>query len=656
MKKVLIIFAMLIALPMIKTQAQTSDENWVSLGEYLKDVYELQPDGTSKPKGWLLALLPKEESWDILRFVSKVAYKKNEGDFLPNTNLHINKLLKFDLENPEFDQNEIIISHGFDISQNGNKTKSKKIPVNDEGWKIFDLDGVGVITGVTGIRKEEGIDSPIFKNIYVALSPDKNPSNMAISKVQELRNEIDRNVFTTPQTMGWSPVKTEKLDDGTIVEHYDEGIRHFKKSNGDFISFKQLDDIRDSKTLDIKKGMDQDISNSSEKKNPIGSFQLTLPNGIVLIGNGITNEIRFNNGSKLVSDNDGSIYNPIELKNGTMAYPALLPISYATLLDYKSYDNVDSRFLKLPDDYTKRFNSEYVDLKFRPSDNGIKPLKFIYIEDDKPNKNITAVKAKINENSHDEYLIFTSPSKYEDICAQLYYPDDSGLSSYGFLESYKPYFAPLEIKEVKIEGEGYDKKIFFNFINGDYIIYGRSFIPSELHLTLKDGTIIEKFPDNRYYKLTFPNGDKYVGHLDLQYALNQLLFENDPNIVLQEGTLTTADGKKYEFANYINITKRDEEYAKLATAVQKALYSKYGKNDVDAALAGNIKIGMKIEMLKDMHIPLTLDDQSASYAWYKMATDITYHGNVKYRWIKVNKSTGKIDYIGSQRTGGFMTF
>ena len=56
---------------------------------------------------------------------------------------------------------------------------------------------------------------------------------------------------------------------------------------------------------------------------------------------------------------------------------------------------------------------------------------------------------------------------------------------------------------------------------------------------------------------------------------------------------------------------------------------------------------MKFQMLKELGLTLIQDDQIGNNTWYKWVTDITYHGDVKYRWIRVNNKTGLVNYVGS---------
>lgn len=639
----------------LNINAQPPGNGWVRLDEFIDGKYEINDFNIQYTK---IGLKSYDATQDI--YISKIAYKPIDRNSDPDAILY---LVPINIENGEIKSNNdvITISNDFVISKNDEKIKKKNLPKED-GWTIYNLSNPAFLYMIDGLnskdvnRRDINLSrNPIFKNFYVFLDPDKDPAKVAKETNAKKRQEFDKTVFTTPQEKGWKPIRTDNLADGIIVEHYDEGVRLYKKPNGDFMSFIQPEDTRDPKTLDVIKGMDQDFFTSPNKRTPVGAYQLTLPNGIIIAGNGVTGEIRFSNGSKLISDNDGSLFIPIKLSNGLIAFPAVFPISYDTFLEYETYKNHDERFMKLlntnkidnieilyDNKFSERFNPDFVYYQ-NYYGSKTKPLNFIYKEEGKSDRNF--IFSWFNDN-----LLFYLPS--DTGLRQVYYPEKEALKPFAVDDL----IIPLEIETI-VAGDG-DEYNTIKFTNKDYIVwdsYWGIYQPKEVHLTLSDGTIIEKFPDYGSFKITMPNGDKFVGEIEFQNFLYE--FElGSGDYQLKNGTLSTHDGKSYEYQNFINKTKRDAEVAKLAAAVQKALYSKYGKSDVDEALAGNIKTGMKLQMLKDLNIPLTLDDESSTYAWYKMATEITYNGDVKYRWIRVNKSTGKIDYIGSQRTGGFMSY
>ncbi|MCH5234827.1 MAG: hypothetical protein J1E16_05995 [Muribaculaceae bacterium] len=640
-----ILIILFLFLPII-VKAQPPGEGWIRLGEFIDGKYEINNFDIQYAK---IGLKSYDATQDI--YISKIAYKPINKNSDPNAILY---LLPIKIENGEIKStNDVIsISNDFVISENKEKIKTKNLPKED-GWLIYNISNPAFLYMIDGLNSEDVnrryinlSRNPIFNNFYVFLDPDKDPAKVAKETNTKKRQEFDKTVFTTPQEKGWTPIRTDNLEDGTIVEHYDEGIRLYKKPNGDFMSFIQPEDTRDPKTLDVIKGMDQDFFTSPNKRTPVGAYQLTLPNGIIIAGNGVTGEIRFSNGSKVISDNDGSIFIPIKLRNELIAFPAVFPISYDTFLEYETYKNHDIRFMHLPPinkpdnlemlvetKYSDRFNPDLISYAFKK-----KPLKFIYIKEGESDRYFYF-------QDFDSRLLFYLSSDSE--LSQVYYPEKEALKPFAI----EGLIIPWEIETIYTEEDNNTIK----FTNKDYIKWSRwgIYSPDEVHLTLSDGTIIEKFPDFKSYKITLPNGDKFVGEIELDDFLSAFEF-GDYNF--KNGQLSTHDGKNYEYQNFINKTKRDAEVAKLAAAVQKALYSKYGKSDIDEALAGHIKTGMKLQMLKDLNIPLTLDDESSSSAWYKMATEITYNGDVKYRWIRVNKSTGKIDYIGSQRTGGFMSY
>lgn len=167
MKKLINLLTVLIFMisPCI-TNAQTTDENWVSLGEYLQ--------GNYKKKGKYL--VPKYIG--TFQYVSKLAYKTPEGERpLPKSNIIINTVNHIENHGiPVFDKTEpLIINELFEITQNGKPASGFSISEGDGGWKIIDLNGVGSISSVLVKQKSKTNDNDIFDHIYVYLDPAQDP-------------------------------------------------------------------------------------------------------------------------------------------------------------------------------------------------------------------------------------------------------------------------------------------------------------------------------------------------------------------------------------------------------------------------------------------------------------------------------------------------
>ncbi|MCH5242610.1 MAG: hypothetical protein J1F67_09350 [Muribaculaceae bacterium] len=619
MKKLLFTFLIVVTFVTIlpfKLYSQTSDENWVSLQDYLKDTYKLANN----------TIFPGSTNDSDLRFVSKLAYKKNASEFLPLTALH---LQRFNMNNgvPNIEKDEIVISNGFDITEKGKKTKKKVLPTNGE-WTIFDLEGAAVVTSVTGVSDNYGFNSAILKNIYVTLDPSKDPLALTTSYLEEKQSQaqqaFEKSLYTTPEKAGFTLERTDNLDDGTIIEHYKEGIRFIKKSNGDFASFVEPKDKRDDKTLSLKKGADQDLEYDA---NVIGDYQITLPDGVILKGSGINDSVLFPNGDEMITKwlNTRSV-EEINLNDDKK----IKSVNQLYGLGYEYFNEpLEGRIEGINHKAEKDLDKMY--FEYTKSDGTKKQidLEFYYIQTVIPNTNLATLK----------YGYDFSDSK----SPQYYKITKTGLNPDGIRELRIPNF-----EVISVDKGSYTE---VSFKNDDYISFSGGSV-KKAHLTLQDGTIIEVFPEASKYRVSHPNGNIFVGDHGsngLNVINNFIRGYNNGNLLYGDGILTTVSGQEYQYVNSQNETLAQQERQKAGKALLQKLYNLYGKANVDKALAGNIENGMKLQMLIDMNCALTKDDQIGNYTWYKLATDITYHGDIKYRWIRVNNKTGVIDYVGTSR-------
>lgn len=193
MKKLINLLTVIIFLisPVI-ANAQSEGENWISLGEYLKDNY--------KKKGKYL--VPKYTN--AFQYVTKLAYKtSDETVVIPKSDIIINKVNHIDNHGiPVFEKNgPIIVNSLFEITQNNKPASEYIISDGEEGWKIIDLNGVGSLTSILMKQKSKTGNNDIFDHIYVTLDPDQDPYKIKeeILKANE-EKEKKREQLRTSQT------------------------------------------------------------------------------------------------------------------------------------------------------------------------------------------------------------------------------------------------------------------------------------------------------------------------------------------------------------------------------------------------------------------------------------------------------------------------
>ena len=571
-------------------------EGWVGLGDYLKDTYKYTSGNNWT--GEIYISNPDDDSG--YRFATKLAYKKKVGEFLPHANLHLCRF-EWDGENPMIhNEDEILISTGFDVTEKGNKIKKKSLPTEGD-WTIFDLNGVALILKVTGINNADGLNSAILKNVYVYLDPAQDPmvklNKIIAEREQAAREAFISSIYQTPDIAGWKPERVDKLDDGTVVERYKEGIRFIKKPNGDYASFLEPEDKIDE-NLNMVKGCDQPINKYAET---FGNYRKTLKNGATV---------------------------ERTLNKYRITSPKGNYVEIVTSLDY-----------------LKEWEKEYVQKKndLAYFDRFIYKLNYDNFLDD------------ININSLEEEYV-TSGSLLSNSTTTIYNADGTVINpvegqNYALWSGYEPWGAGHINGPYTVAEKNGDKIIF---TNGDFL-EGKNG-ETAAHITLTDGSVVEKFPTDRRFKITHPNGDIFIG--DSYLSLNQNnhywdfvnSYYEDGKYHYVDGLLTKANGKEFNYKNGVNKEEQEAMVEKASKELLNQLYAKYGKANVDAFLNGNIKTGMKLQMLLDLGATIYRDDQIGNNTWYKWVTDITYQGNVQYRWLRVNNSTGVINLISNKKT------
>lgn len=181
MKKAIKLFLLVIAVlcPTI-LQAQTSDEKWVSLGEYIKENY--------KKKGKYV--IPKYKNTP--QYVTKLAYKKPASDLLlPPSNIIINKVDHIENHGiPVFCKDgALVVNELFEIYQNDKPAMGYRVADGDTGWEIIDLNGVGSLTSVHVKKNPKNNEVDIFDYIYVTLDETQDPNKI---KKEILRNNEEK--------------------------------------------------------------------------------------------------------------------------------------------------------------------------------------------------------------------------------------------------------------------------------------------------------------------------------------------------------------------------------------------------------------------------------------------------------------------------------
>lgn len=159
---------MAIILP-LSVNAQTADEKWVSLGEYIQNDY--------KNKGKYLV----PNYTNTFLYVTKIAFKTpDEGVILPSSDLNLYKINYIEDHGiPVFYNNEpIVVNENFDIKVGGNPNNKYKITDGETGWKILDLGGATAINSVLLKKKSKTPDNTIFDHIYVSLDPSQDPAKI----------------------------------------------------------------------------------------------------------------------------------------------------------------------------------------------------------------------------------------------------------------------------------------------------------------------------------------------------------------------------------------------------------------------------------------------------------------------------------------------
>lgn len=622
--KLMALIALVLLFPM-STFAQPPGEGWVKLGDYIKGVYNYD-----KKEHWYILPLGQQDFLPI----EKIAYKKINGKNQDKSYICISGIPTFKNANNIRDKfsKDVFVYSNFKIQEgNGDSAKvlnPKDLNTDNEGWTIYSLIPIqpAFITNINDVKK--GPDSNIWDNIYVLpgklnyfacvenhkkeeaekqrIAEEKAAEEKRIAEKKAYQNLLTR-TFTTPANKGLSPVKTETMKDGTIIEYYN-GHRFFKKPNGDFASFIENKDERDPKTLEVVSGRSKPINPNSYL---VGAYSITLPNNIKLTGDGLTDIYFIPNGDTL-KYNKNNIKASLE---GNVSSGRLTYSDFFNPADIKNiYKNANDEFIYYPKN-SEPFPLYYEELGFFKTPNLFKG------------------------NLEDDYSIL------------FYDIDENGLYQSGIKWKKRNSRCHFKTrKKIKSITPDYTYKTNIEFEDGDYLYRKVDEGDQETLYHLENGIVIEEFNiDHGTYKITFPNGDKFVGSIihpsepgTDNEGLTVLISDFDEitknNRWLRTGTLTTAKGKEIEYRG----GETAQEIAKKEAAQdaeEQKFYKKYGRDFVYSARLGIIKVGMPLELIRMFMNPYK-DRENGSFTWYNV--NVSNGFTTKKWYIKVNNKTGKV--------------
>lgn len=703
----------------IKLLAQTPDEKWISLGDCLE---LLKKDETKEwnqydsDYKYSYNFYPKSDELSDQIIINKVAYKRHNiknPQFYP-ASLFLQKIDGMNGTTPIYG-GSVSVSYDLDIRlADGKKIKNKEIPTNEEGWKVYDfndlmrISSIGTFTSKGVINLNE--TSRLLNNIYIALADTKQLEGERRNAIME---QAYKDLFVSPNAMGWTPASTEKLSDGTIVDHYSQGVRTYKKTNGDFATFIERDDIRNPKTLDLISGATLPIDSASY---PIGAFKITQPNGLILESDGIFTSLNFLDGNRLIVQEDVKDIYYNYMKNYVRSILEQIADANDNTIRFEPVEILKNDSEKSGIKFNKE-SEKYVFFPFfgitfndfiDPSDNGIfkrsvskSPISsslssypFDYVDKD-GNKILEGLKFYGYENESvvdpierkniyfGEQLVLINPKNFIIIGM-----NEDGLFMDGVCTRYTVNMRGGSLDKIlwnkntinSIDGKMYNDNHYFviddiMFDNGDH--YKTKYkentgetVDDGTILTLPNGTKLENIEDK--YRITHPDGSRFIGTLGYTnyngpHSLNFYnAYINTGYFIYHDGVLTLADGTENHYKNGINLEEAalaEAEREKRANERLKAKYNElvkqYGKTYVDKALTAEVLVGMPIKLLEDLGFVTKYND-NGSFVWYKLFVGVGWRDNIyksnsqymvtKYRLLKVNKSTGKIVSIGVVQT------
>lgn len=226
--------------------AQSSEEKWISLQDYLRKGYNKTSDGFTVENG-------NFSSPEKLTYFSKLAFTpylnktKNGSKF----EIKISKIKNITNDgNISWFPSQIIFNQQYKIKTGGNSISLKSLPKIQDGNSVFDMDGYGIITSIVGI-----IENEILNNIYVLIGGENDPKEIILfhkeekNRIQQEQNEeqkkiemtklekqknFEKNLYRKPLDLGVNLLRIENLEDGSLKGIYEGGYSVIIYPNGDY--------------------------------------------------------------------------------------------------------------------------------------------------------------------------------------------------------------------------------------------------------------------------------------------------------------------------------------------------------------------------------------------------------------------------------------
>lgn len=545
-----------------------TQKGWVRLADILVDDYDYDYNHTemeglyfdSETTRWRINvdLKPSKFLWDN-NFFTKIAVKnKHEGDketkYIPFQELNLET---YDLS--PVDWRLEITKKKIKLIPINKKNKEIEIEKTDDGWTIYDLNKIvtvgecnlsfGPFTNLKpssfkkdnsdkGESPEEFLEilkeKDLYNSIYVFLDSDLEDKLEERANIEKEKYKKD-NYYNTPETFGLQLIGREQSSDGTIIEHYSNGIRFIKKTNGDYASFAEPKSEINEKNLEKVDGSKLPLKDDAKV---LGGYRLTLPNNLILESNGIVTYVIFNEDNYLKFEYELSSY-PVE---------SIFKITYTDFIDPKN--NLIQNSIKKESESLMGIPFDYICDGEEMDDN-------YYI---KHGKNVTQNGTKFDVIDDMGYIYRFQPKvglEKVGICWGIR-QDDWNKKTFFVIEKTD------DISEISkwIKKYNYVSRNNIVFENGDVIRFNDvDKLKNGTVLTMPDGSIMGLYDYNGgdKWKIKHPNGDLFVGNISNPISFYETYIQNTPSSLrcladnlewyekgprLGSGWLTTVNGEE----------------------------------------------------------------------------------------------------------------
>lgn len=617
--------------------AQTPNDKWVTLGEYVKS-YEAQEEHGYVPGSPL-----------DLEFISKMAFKKVDAQSESKYDIGIISMTGYDAQlNPVSGNNSV--DCGFSIFFNGKRIKKKDIPMGDDGYMVYDFGCPMSIDLISGwierpYKRLIGFKAPIFENIKVCLDESLIDKDAAEKRITTLLAEKKEKQLEDIAEKALTKLKNyDMISDSAFTDNdgqpyhkftfkyggnkdYIKEFRMFAKDNDDIAIFRAPEDYVNNETLETIKGEDRPIGPDAESWGTI--YRITLKDGVTVTK---------------------SPYLEIDgILSSSPYYIYVEKIEAVPTITYAEFMNSDKS--GITKEIQDEVNEKYSDAKLfnhAKSKEGyvIWPGSFEFDRDyifGKSGDKSYKITANEVSEAGTSFMLFRNGWK------------DLGSGIYDF-------------------GDGNKVRLFNDRVDKSAVVM----------ITLDDGTKLNSNDST----IVYPNGDVYKGifsvigwdHPDNVYiALVNAYYLNGNELMAKynDGVLTKSNGEKVvyiegrdpeEQAKYLAdlaaARAAAEEAAKKAKAekakqdkqavqaYKNELYKKYDKASVDKIMQSGVSVGMPIGLVAEVYSGLLYRDESSTNGtWYKLVTDIQSLDRITIKYIHAD-SNGKITYIGSSHNAG----